>query len=137
MEEDDLYQYEQVGHESSPEHQLPEKIQLKGWFLDADEDEFDLAWYVKEDVENRERNLILQAIAVVLQDNGFIVGWKDDEHDPGNKILIIDLPQGQISYDIPKSSAFANLPDFQGVLFRRVGWEQCDRLQNFIQGYNP
>jgi hypothetical protein len=81
-EEDKLYQYEQVGHESSREHELPEKIQLKGWYVDADENEFHLAWYVKENIKDREKNLILQAIASLLLDNGFNVGWLEDEHDP-------------------------------------------------------
>jgi hypothetical protein len=135
-EEEEFYDYKQVGHESSREHKLPEKIQLKGWYLGAYEDEFDLAWYVKEDIKDREKNLILQVIASLLLDNGFNVGWLEDEHDPENMILVIDLPQGQVSYDIPKSLMIAKLPVFEGVNFRRVGWEQCDRLQQFIENYN-
>jgi hypothetical protein len=61
-----------------------------------------------------DRNLAVQLLALVLQDNGYKVGWLADDPNPqeGWSILMMELPEGQISYHIPIEDQIVELPDF-------------------------
>ncbi len=137
IDEDNGYSWHSCGYVSSKDHLLPERVQYKGYFCEADESEFDLAWYVREDLKDADRALTLQMLAVVLLDNGFDVGWKEDVHNTDSAILVMNLPQGWVCYRIPLSWKIAKLPDFEGEPFWvNTDYEQRDRMKTFIETYS-
>lgn len=120
--EEDFYHWSRCGHESSsPGEGLPEKIQLKGHWLDSEKDKFDLAWYTREDINRRDHNLLVQTLALVLSDNGYRVGWQKDLYRSDAIALIIELPQGQIDYSIPLSEKIVDLPEYEGEWLKQTG----------------
>jgi hypothetical protein len=86
-----------------------------------------------------DRNLAVQLLALVLHDNGYQVGWLADDPNPqeGWAILMMELPEGQISYHIPVEDKIVELPDFYGWDGHTVQ-EKRQRIVDFCNKYqNP
>lgn len=49
----------------------------------------------------RDRNLVVQAFAWAMEQQGWPVAWGADESEPGWPVLYIETPQGQVSWHIP------------------------------------
>ena len=138
-DDDNGYSWRQCGFISSKNQLLPERVQYKGSFYCEPESKFDLAWYVREDLKDADRALTLQALAVVLLNNGLVVGWIENIYDNQFSILVINLPQGQVAYKIPMSLKVVELPEFKGefsLIYSAVNsYESRDRLQDFIKSF--
>ena len=49
-----------------------------------------------------DRNMAVQALALLAQQVGYTVGIKEDPEEPEWPILFIDLPTGQVSWHLPR-----------------------------------
>lgn len=139
-EEDNFYQWERCGHNSSsPGKGLPERIQYKGYWIDSEPDNFDLAWYIREDVNRHDQNLIIQMLAMILLDNGYRVGWQKDLYNSEAIALVIELPQGRIDYAIPISEKIVELPEYEGEWLKQTGGaiisQKHERIIEFIRNF--
>ncbi|NOS89055.1 MAG: hypothetical protein HOP34_11055 [Methylococcaceae bacterium] len=50
-----------------------------------------------------DRNLAVMALAKLAQQQGYRVGIKQDPHQPGWPVIMIDLPTGQVGWHIPEA----------------------------------
>ena len=76
-----------------------------------------------------DRNLAIQAAAMMAEKLGYRVGVKDDPEWP---ILYIDLPTGQVSWHLPSSELVRNFPSYIGEWDRHDVMEKRRRIIRFL-----
>ena len=77
-----------------------------------------------------DRNQAVMAFAAVCMGYAFPVGIKDDPEWP---ILFIKLPQGQVSWHIPKAELIGDWPAFEGEWDGHTLEQKRERITEFIK----
>lgn len=77
-----------------------------------------------------DRNLAIQAAAMMAEKLGYRVGVKDDPEWP---ILYIDLPTGQVSWHIPKNEIACDFPEYPGKWDGHTVEEKRERMRRFME----
>ena len=85
----------------------------------------------------RDRNLAVMALAQICLDNGFKVGLNLNLDDPKWPILFIDLPDGQVSWHLPKDEIIGSWPTYYGPWDGHSLIEKQGRIEAFIRHYAP
>lgn len=49
-----------------------------------------------------DRNLVVQAFAKAMEENGYTVWWGEDASEPEWPVLYVETGEGQVSWHIPK-----------------------------------
>jgi hypothetical protein len=55
-----------------------------------------------------ERNRLALGFAAVAARLGWTVGWLDDPAEPGWPVLVVDTPEGQVSWHLPEADRFGS-----------------------------
>ena len=61
-----------------------------------------------------DRNQAVQLLAKYAMQAGHTVGWNDNPDEPSWPILLIDLPEGQVSWHIPQAEVVLTAPPYIG-----------------------
>ena len=82
-----------------------------------------------------DRNMAVQAFALLAQKAGYTVGVKEDPKNPEWPILYIDLPTGQVSWHLPRHEIiplWPYMPIYQAEWDGHDTEEKRTRLYYFI-----
>ena len=66
------------------------------------------------DVAYAERNMVVLGLAALAQSAGCLVGKAVDASEPEWPVLLIDLPEGQVSWHLPVGDMPESMPDYPG-----------------------